>query len=227
MVIFNQKSDEMGSLTEENYLKSIFALSEASGEVFVSELAAKLGVKLPTVNSMVKKLSIKKLVNYVPYKGIKLTEKGRKEALSIIRKHRLSELFLVRVMGLGWEEVHDIAEQLEHVKSDRFYDRIDELLNYPKNDPHGEPIPDSNGKIATQKKILLHEVGEGSKVTVVGVSIDEKSFLDHLNAKGLQIGDAVTIKKREAFDGSITLQHKSKKEILLTHQVAERIWVEV
>src|SRR5215213_5422249 len=104
----------MGSLTEENYIKSIYSLSQATGEVYVSDLAKKLLVKLPTVNSMVKKLAAKKLVAYAPYQGIKLTDKGKKEALSIIRKHRLAELFLVEVMGLGWEEVHDIAEQLEH-----------------------------------------------------------------------------------------------------------------
>ncbi|MBA4146287.1 MAG: iron (metal) dependent repressor, dtxr family protein, partial [Cytophaga sp.] len=118
----------MGSLTEENYIKSIYALSQATGEVYVSELAKKLDVKLPSVNSMMKRLATKKLVAYAPYKGIRLTEKGKKEALAIIRKHRLAELFLVKVMGLGWEEVHDIAEQLEHVNSSRFYERIDELL---------------------------------------------------------------------------------------------------
>lgn len=217
----------MGSLTEENYIKSIYALSQATGEVYVSELAKKLEVKLPTVNSMIKRLAAKKLVAYAPYQGIKLTEKGKKEALGIVRKHRLAELFLVKVLGLGWEEVHDIAEQLEHVNSSRFYERIDELLSYPKFDPHGEPIPDSNGKIQAQKRTSLSELAEGSTATITAVTEDEKSFLDHLNAKGLQIGDAVTIKKRELFDGSITLQHKSKKEILLTHQVAERIWVEV
>jgi DtxR family Mn-dependent transcriptional regulator len=217
----------MGSLTEENYIKSIYALSQATGEVYVSELAKKLEVKLPTVNSMVKRLAAKKLVAYAPYKGIRLTEKGKKEALGIVRKHRLAELFLVKVMGLGWEEVHDIAEQLEHVNSPRFYERIDELLNHPKFDPHGEPIPDSSGKIHAQKRTSLSDLAQGLTATITAVTEDEKSFLDHLNTKGLQIGDAVTIKKREMFDGSITLQHKSKKEILLTHQVAERIWVEV
>lgn len=216
----------MGTLTEENYIKSIYSLSLATGEAFVSELAKKLEVKLPTVNSMIKKLATKKLVAYAPYQGIKLTEKGKREALSIIRKHRLAELFLVEVMGLGWEEVHEIAEQLEHVDSIRFYTRIDELLNYPKFDPHGEPIPDSNGKIQVQKWTLLSDLTEGDKAIITAVVEDKKSFLDHLNAKSLRIGDAVTIRKRELFDGSITLQLKSKKEILLTHQVAERIWVE-
>jgi DtxR family transcriptional regulator, Mn-dependent transcriptional regulator len=216
----------MGSLTEENYIKSIYSLSQEAGEVYVSDLANKLHVKLPTVNSMIKKLATKKIVSYAPYKGIKLTEKGKREALSIIRKHRLAELFLVKVMGLGWEEVHDIAEQLEHVNSERFYDRIDELLGYPKADPHGEPIPDANGKVAAHHGISLSEVKEGTSVKIKAVGNDEKSFLDHLNSKGLQIGDTITVKKKELFDGSITIANKAKKETMLSHQVAEAIWVE-
>lgn len=217
----------MGTLTEENYIKSIYTLSQESGEVFVSELAKKLSVKLPTVNSMVKKLSAKKIVAYAPYKGIKLTEKGKKEALSIIRKHRLAELFLVEYMGLGWEEVHDIAEQLEHVDSERFYDRIDEMLGYPKADPHGEPIPDVNGRVTSKDRIALSQVKTGVSAKVTAVGNDDKSFLDHLNSKGLQIGDSITVKKRELFDGSMLIVMKSKKETMLSHQVAERIWVEL
>ena len=216
----------MGSLTEENYIKSIYSLSLEAGEVYVSELARKLNVKLPTINSMIKKLATKKLVAYAPYQGIKLTEKGKKEALSIIRKHRLAELFLVKIIGLGWEEVHDIAEQLEHVNSERFYNRIDQLLGYPKADPHGEPIPDINGKIAAKNRISLSNVKEGTCVKIAAVGNDEKSFLDHLNAKGLQIGESITVKKKELFDGSITILNKSKKETMVSHQVAERIWVE-
>lgn len=216
----------MGSLTEENYIKSIYSLSQGKGEVFVSELAQKLEVKLPTVNSMVKKLAAKTIVAYAPYKGIKLTEKGRKLALGIIRKHRLAELFLVKIMGMGWEEVHDIAEQLEHVNSERFYDRMDELLNYPKADPHGEPIPDTQGKLPIEKRIPLSKVSERKSVKVVAVSFDEKSFLDHLNTKGLRIGDMITVRKREMFDGSVTIM-KSRREITLSHQVAERLFVEL
>jgi DtxR family Mn-dependent transcriptional regulator len=216
----------MGSLTEENYIKSIYSLSLEEGEVYVSDLAKKLGVKLPTVNSMIKKLALKKFVSYTPYKGIKLTEKGKREALSIVRKHRLAELFLVKVMGLGWEEVHDIAEQLEHVKSDRFYDRVDELLGYPKVDPHGEPIPDANGKITSKNGIPLSAIEEGSSVKIIAVGNDEKTFLDLLNAKGLKIGESITVKRREQFDGSITILNRLKKELMLTNQVAARIWVE-
>lgn len=216
----------MGTLTEENYIKTIYSLSFEAGEVTVSELARKLNVKLPTVNSMIKKLAAKKVVSYAPYRGIKITERGKKEALSIIRKHRLAELFLVEVMGLGWEEVHDIAEQLEHVESERFYDRIDEMLGKPKVDPHGEPIPDVNGRIHSNAGMALSQLKEGSSAKIISVSNDEKNFLDHLNAKGLRIGDTITLKKKELFDGSVVIITKSKKETLLTHQVAERIRVE-
>lgn len=222
-----KKFEGMGSLTEENYIKSIYSLSLEAGEVSVSELAKKLTVKLPTVNSMIKKLAGKKLVSYEKYQGIKLTDKGKKEALSIIRKHRLTEAFLVQIMGLGWEEVHEIAEQLEHIESERFFDRIDEMLGKPKVDPHGEPIPDINGKIASKNRTSLSQVKEGSTAKITAVGNDDKTFLDHLNSKGLQIGDTVTVKKKELFDGSLVIQTKSRKETLLTHQVAERIWVEI
>lgn len=217
----------MGSLKEENYIKSIYSLSLEAGEVSVSELAKKLQVKLPTVNSMVKKLATKKLVSYAKYQGVKLTENGKKEALAIIRKHRLTESFLVQIMGLGWEEVHDIAEQLEHVESERFFNRIDEMLGKPKVDPHGEPIPDVNGKIAARNHISLSQVKEGGSAKITAVANDEKTFLDHLNSKGLQIGDTVTVKKKEPFDGSVTIALKGKKETILSHLVAERIWVEL
>lgn len=214
----------MDSLTEENYIKSIYSLSQATGEVFVSELAKKLNIKQPSVNSMMKRLASKKVVAYAPYKGIRLTEKGKKEALSIIRRHRLAELFLVKVMELGWEEVHDIAEQLEHVDSKRFYSRMDEMLNFPKFDPHGEPIPDTQGKLRAEKSTPLSKESEGKKVKIIAVSVDEKSFLDHLNTKGIQIDDTITIVRRELFDGTVTIL-KSKKEIVLSHQVSENILV--
>jgi DtxR family Mn-dependent transcriptional regulator len=217
----------MGSLTEENYIKSIYSLSLEEGEVSVSGLAKKLQVKLPTVNSMIKKLAGKKLVSYAPYQGIKLTEKGKKEALWIIRKHRLAELFLVKVMDLGWEEVHDIAEQLEHVESEKFYDRIDEMLGNPKVDPHGEPIPDINGKVTSKNRMRLSEVKEGTSAKISAVGNDERSFLDHLNSKELHIGHTIVVKKRELFDGSLLILTKSRKETMLTHQAAESIWVEI
>jgi DtxR family Mn-dependent transcriptional regulator len=135
------------SLTKENYLKALFALSNQTDEVTVNELSKSLGIKMPTVTSMMKKLAEKKLVNYESYKPLSLTEKGKREAGMIIRKHRLTEMFLVEVMGFGWEEVHEIAEQVEHTQSPEFFEKMDQMLGYPKIDPHGSPIPDKTGKM--------------------------------------------------------------------------------
>ncbi|HEY5369561.1 MAG TPA: metal-dependent transcriptional regulator, partial [Hanamia sp.] len=137
----------MNSLTEENYLKALFNIANKDGEVNVAELSKTLDIKMPTVTSMMKKLSKKKLVHYESYKPLRLTEKGKKEAGLIIRKHRLTEMFLVDKMHLGWEDVHDIAEQIEHIQSRVFFEKMDELLGYPKVDPHGSPIPDVKGKV--------------------------------------------------------------------------------
>src|ERR1051325_10210399 len=137
----------MHSLAEENYLKGLFHLANEAGEVGVNDLSRHLGIKMPTVNSMVKKLSEKGLVYYESYRPLRLTDKGRTEAALIIRKHRLTEMFLVEKMGFGWEEVHAIAEQIEHIHSAAFFEKMDELLGYPKFDPHGSPIPDKNGKM--------------------------------------------------------------------------------
>ena len=135
------------SLTKENYLKALFALSNEADEVTVNELSKRLGIKMPTVTSMMKKLAEKKLVNYESYKPLRLTEKGKREAGIIIRKHRLTEMFLAEIMGFGWEEVHEIAEQVEHIQSPDFFEKMDKMLGYPKIDPHGSPIPDKTGRM--------------------------------------------------------------------------------
>jgi len=137
----------MASQTEENYLKTLFTLADEKGEILLSGLSKTMGVSTPSANSMVKKMHEKGLVDYLKYKPIVLTEKGKLNAALIIRKHRLTEMYLMEKMGFGWEEVHEIAEQMEHIKSASFFDRVDELMNFPKVDPHGSPIPDKNGKI--------------------------------------------------------------------------------
>ncbi len=137
----------MFTLAEENYLKGLFHLANEHGEVGVNDLSRHLGIKMPTVNSMVKKLSDKGLVHYESYKPLRLTLTGRKEAALIIRKHRLTEMFLVEKMGFGWEHIHEIAEQVEHIKSPEFFEKMDELLGYPTTDPHGSPIPDKHGRM--------------------------------------------------------------------------------
>ncbi|MCG9880371.1 MAG: metal-dependent transcriptional regulator, partial [Bacteroidia bacterium] len=154
----------MNSLVEENYLKALLALSNLNGEVNVNELSKKLDIKMPTVTSMMKKLAAKKLVHYESYKPLKLTEKGKKEAALIIRKHRLTEMYLVEKMGFGWDEVHQIAEQIEHIQSPEFFAKMDELLNYPKLDPHGSPIPDKNGKMDWKEYAKLSDCLEGESV---------------------------------------------------------------
>ncbi len=141
----------MNSLTEENYLKALLSLSDDSGEVNVAAISKRLGIKMPTVTSMMRKLAGKHLVDYKRYRPLRLTEKGKKEARLIIRRHRLTELFLVEKMGFGWEEVHEIAEQLEHIQAKEFFERMDTILGFPKIDPHGRPIPDKDGKIRSSQ----------------------------------------------------------------------------
>src|SRR6187402_3263625 len=159
----------MHSYTEENYLKALFNMANDKGEVSPNELSKHLGIKMPTVNSMMKKLAEKKLVYYESYKPLKLTEKGKKEAGLIIRKHRLTEMFLVQKMEFGWEEVHEIAEQIEHIQSPVFFEKMDLLLGYPKIDPHGSPIPDKNGKMHWKPHAKLSQFKPGAVVRLCGI----------------------------------------------------------
>ena len=142
-----QNSNSMASRTVENYLKAMYSLANEEGEINLSDLSARLDVSKPTVNSMVKSLQQNGWVKYEKYKPIKMTKKGRKTAALVIRKHRLTEMFLVKEMGFGWDEVHDIAEEIEHIKAPQFFDRMDHLMDFPKVDPHGSPIPDKDGNV--------------------------------------------------------------------------------
>ena len=140
----------MISLSEENYLKAIFHLADKENTVTINEISKFLDVKMPSVNNMMKKFAEKNWVRYESYKPLKITDSGKKQAALVVRKHRLTEMFLVEKMNFGWENVHEIAEQLEHIHSDTFFDKMDEILNFPKYDPHGEPIPDKDGNIIAQ-----------------------------------------------------------------------------
>ncbi|HET9052729.1 MAG TPA: metal-dependent transcriptional regulator, partial [Cyclobacteriaceae bacterium] len=160
----------MYSQTEENYLKALFNLAQDNGEAGVNELSKLLNIKMPTVSSMMKKLAEKKLVHYESYKPLRLTEKGKKEAALIIRKHRLTEIYLVEKMGFGWDQVHAIAEQVEHIKSPAFFARMDELLEFPRIDPHGSPIPDRNGKLERVSFGKLSDGKPGDTVTFAAVT---------------------------------------------------------
>ena len=204
----------MNSLTEENYLKAIFHLIDDEQNVTINELSKFLGIKMPSVNSMIKKFSQKNWVIYESYKQIKITDKGRIEAARVVRKHRLTEMFLVDKMGFGWENVHEIAEQLEHIQSEIFFDKMDEILNYPKIDPHGEPIPDKDGNIINQDFSKLRECMIGDKVTLRSVTISTDDFLNYLNQRELSLGIEIEILSIEKFDSSFTILFNNKKESL-------------
>lgn len=215
----------MISLTEENYLKALYRLSQEKKEITVKDIAKSLGIKMPTVNSMVKKLADKKFIKYEKYKAIELTDKGKKQALYILRKHRLTELFLSKVMGMGWEEVHDIAEQIEHIQSDRFFDRVDEMLGHPQFDPHGEPIPDSNGKLPVYKSFPLSEGQVNQAYRLTGVANHDASFLQFLDSLGLSLGAHIEIKEIQEFDKSMAVKLNQKNKTIFSNTVCRNLLV--
>lgn len=217
----------MLTLVEENYLKTILTLSDKEGKVLVKALSRELDVKMPTVNSMMKRLSEKGYIHFENYKPIFLTERGRKEAASILRKHRLTETFLYEKMELGWEQVHAIAEQIEHIRSDLFFDKMDQMLNHPKVDPHGEPIPSKNGDIleSTYRKLSVFEPGD--VVVFMAVNDASDTFLEYLNKRNLSLGIGLEIISKEEYDGSMAVRYGgSKKEEVLSRPVCDKILVE-
>ena len=220
----NITSNNMNSLTEENYLKAIFHLLDSENQVTVNELSKFLQIKMPSVNSMMKKFADKNWVIYETYKPIRVTELGRKEAAIVVRKHRLTEMFLVEKMGFGWENVHEIAEQLEHVHSEDFFDKMDEILNFPKVDPHGEPIPDKDGIIITQNLKKLSECKVNDMVILTSVTISTDDFLNYLNQRNLALGEEILIKNIEKFDGSMQIMFSDRTEVL-SKMVCEKLLV--
>tara|TARA_B100000497_G_C7650962_1_gene391638 strand:+ start:803 stop:1462 length:660 start_codon:yes stop_codon:yes gene_type:complete len=217
----------MNSLATENYLKALFSLSRESGEVNVNDLAKYLNIKMPTVSSMMKKLSTKKLVHYERYKPLQLTEKGKKEAALIIRKHRLTEMYLVKNMGFGWEQVHEIAEQIEHIKSPDFFSKMDEILNYPKFDPHGSPIPDKNGKMIRKEYNKLSDCKQGDMVKVSAVINTSDEFLNFLNSREIYLGLKMKINFIESFDSTMTVSYNNRSSEMLSQMVCNRLLVEM
>ncbi len=202
----------MNSLTEENYLKALYHLINDNDEVSVNDLSRQLNIKMPSVNSMIKKFADKKWVKYESYKPIKLTESGKKEASLIVRKHRLTEMFLVEKMGFGWENVHEIAEQLEHIHSEVFFDKMDEILNYPKVDPHGEPIPDKDGNVIQPDLKKLSKCQENEIVELASVTTSSEEFLSFLNKRNLSLGTEIKVLQREDFDQSMKVFYYDQEE---------------
>ena len=215
----------MYSHTEENYLKALLLLSGETGETGVNELSKRLGIKMPTVNSMIKRLAEKKLVRYESYQPLELTERGKKEAAFVLRKHRLTEMYLFEKMGFGWEEVHEVAEQLEHIHSPKFFEKMDQLLNYPTIDPHGSPIPDKNGKMAWPQYNKLSDCKVGITVTLVGVTHSEADFLRFLNERELRLGIKIKVKAVEPYDRSMVVSYAKRQSEHLSKTIVEKLLI--
>ena len=217
----------MITLAEENYLKAILTISlNTSDKISTNSIADEIGTTAASVSDMLKKLQDKNLVKYKKYKGTKLSKKGIKKAIEILRKHRLWETFLVNKLAFNWGEVHDIAEQLEHIKSEKLVNRLDDFLNHPQFDPHGEPIPSKNGKIPKSNTIRLNEVTKGTKGHVMGVILDEKAFLDYLTKLNISIGTKIEILEIINFDQSLSIKIENKKTHI-SHDVAKHLLIKI
>lgn len=222
--MFNLKL--MHSFTEENYLKAIYHLSEGNMEaVSTNQIAEMTNTKAASVTDMLKKLAEKKLINYIKYQGVTLTNTGVNAAVNIIRKHRLWEVFLVEKLGFKWDEVHDIAEELEHINSDTLVNRLDDFLGNPVADPHGDPIPDRSGLIKHKKLVKISDMQTGESGTVSGVSEHSSIFLKLLEKMGLTLGTKIIISELIEFDGSIMLTIDQKTERTISREVAKNILV--
>ena len=217
----------MASTTEENYLKALFNLSNSTGEVGISDLAQSLQVSLPTANSMVKSLQKGGWVIYEKYKPVVLTLEGKKAAALVIRKHRLTEMFLVKKMGFGWEEVHEVAEQIEHIHAPKFFERMDEILGYPTVDPHGSPIPDAQGRMQEFSYQPLSACKVGQEVQLTALTNSSAEFLEFLNGRALKLGLQLKIHSREAYDQSMVISYENHPSETLSEKVCERLLVRV
>jgi DtxR family Mn-dependent transcriptional regulator len=213
----------MYSQAEENYLKTIYALEKDFGnEVSTNLIAGKIKTKASSVTDMLKKLAVKDLVVYKKYQGVRLTELGRLSALKVVRKHRLWECFLVQKLNFNWDEVHDIAEQLEHVKSELLINKLDAFLRFPKSDPHGDPIPDDQGRIIKNQATSIVDMKLGASGTLVAVKDSSKTFLKYLNKKNLALGDKLRVIDIEPYDNSYHIETKTHR-LVITNSVAENL----
>lgn len=211
--------------SQENYIKAIYSLSEKSDTEYVntSSIAEKLEMKSASVTEMLKKFESKKLIEYKKYKGAKLTKKGASVALQIVRKHRLWEVFLVKKLNFKWDEVHDIAEQLEHIKSNELTDRLDDFLENPKFDPHGDPIPDKSGIITDNRNtLLLSEMAIRQTGVMTGVDDSSSMFLKYLERTNITLGQKIEVKDRLEFDNSLIIL-AGEKEVTISAQAANNI----
>ena len=211
--------------SEENYIKGIFHLQQETGLVNTNSLAAEMQTRPASVTDMLKKLKSKKLLQYEKYKGFKLNDAGKKAALDVVRKHRLWEFFLVEKLKFDWDKVHSIAEELEHISSEELIQRLDNFLGNPSFDPHGDPIPDKNGKIPVIKQRNLSEIPFKKSVTVSSVSNQTAQMLDMLKHYNIAIGTQLTVLKKFEFDGSLEIKVSKQEACIISEQVAKNVFV--
>lgn len=211
---------------QENYLKAIYKLSEKNKEgAYTNDIAAELNIKPSSVSESLKKLSEACMIHYEKYKAAKLTEKGKLIALMTIRKHRLWEVFLVEKLGFRWDEIHPMAEEMEHINFDELTERLAKFLDNPTADPHGDPIPDKHGKIKALKSRKLTDVGEKELVVMVGIENHSPSFMKHLDNIGLSLGANVLVRSVVDFDNSMLISVNKSKDFYISKEVAENVLV--
>lgn len=215
------------TFSEENYLKTIFHLTTfLDTEISTNAIAEKMETKASSVTDMLKKLAEKDLVNYKKYQGVSLTEKGKLAAKMIVRKHRLWEVFLVEKLDFSWDEVHDVAEQLEHIKSEKLINKLDVFLGNPTEDPHGDPIPDAKGNIIKIEKQLLSEIGVGKTTICVGVKDTSAEFLQYLDKQKISLGASIEVVSKEDFDASLILKVNNQK-LTVSSKIASNLYVQL
>jgi DtxR family transcriptional regulator, Mn-dependent transcriptional regulator len=212
--------------TEENYIKSIFHLSEDGDEnISTNDIAKAVNAKAASVTDMLKKLKQKSIITYEKYQGVRLTKEGERIAKSIVRKHRLWEVFLVEKLGYSWDKIHDIAEQLEHIRSEEMIDKLDKFLGFPKLDPHGDPIPDASLRIKSQKQVVLAKLKKGDKGKVAGVKDSSAKFLQYLDSVSIRLGSELEIKEIYEFDGSMVIRIDKKQQSTISQLAALNILI--
>lgn len=216
----------MLSITEENYLKSIYKIAESDGiPVSTNSVAARMQTTAASVTDMIKRLNEKELLDYEKYKGVQLTEQGSRLATQLIRKHRLWEVFLTEQLGFSWDEVHDIAEELEHIQSNQLIDRLDRFLGHPRFDPHGDPIPDANGCWEHRQQILLSALVPGQTGIVTGVNDHSPAFLQYLQQLGLILGARISLQETVAYDQSLRVVIGECQVQSLSDKVARNLFI--
>ena len=215
----------MYTVSEENYIKAIYHLQQHARNVTTNELAERLQTKPASVTDMLKKLKAKKLLEYERYYGVKLTAEGKKLALEIVRRHRLWEYFLVNHLEFGWDEVHEIAEKLEHVQSNALANKLDAYMNFPRFDPHGDPIPDSKGKIHQQQQVNLLQLPVGEAAVICAVGSQQTELLEMLRLKNLRMGTSLKLLQRFSFDNSVEISVKGQPAFSISEQLARELFV--